>query len=152
MAQALQAVADEFEPPIASEFAYCSEQQNLGVATETALRELARRTGLLEIKLFVLALLVQQQTGGNLAELLDKLASVVRERFRIRGKIRTLTAEGRMQAVVLLVLAPAMFLLILCLNRRYAHVLLDHPSLPVGALICEAIGALWIRRIVNFDF
>ena len=74
MSQALQAVADEFAQPIAAEFAYCYEQQNLGLPPETALRDLARRTGLLEIKIFVLALLVQQQTGGNLAELLDKLS------------------------------------------------------------------------------
>ena len=73
MSQALQAVADEFPPPIAGEFAYCYEQQNLGLSPETALRDLARRTGLMELKIFVLALLVQQQTGGNLAELLDKL-------------------------------------------------------------------------------
>ena len=104
MSQALQAVADEFDQPIAAEFAYCYEQQNLGLPPEVAFRDLARRTGLLEIKIFVLALLVQQQTGGNLAELLDKLADVVRERFRIRGKIKALTAEGRMQALVLLVL------------------------------------------------
>ena len=85
MSQALQAVADEFPQPIAGEFAYCYEQQNLGLPPEVALRDLARRTGLLEIKIFVLALLVQQQTGGNLAELLDKLSTIIRERFRIRG-------------------------------------------------------------------
>ena len=95
ISQALQAVADEFPPPIAAEFAYCYEQQNLGLSPESALRDLARRTGLLEIKIFVLALLVQQQTGGNLAELLDKLSGIIRERFRIRGQIKTLTAEGR---------------------------------------------------------
>jgi tight adherence protein B len=71
MPQAIQAVADEFEQPLAAEFTYCFEQQNLGLSPELALRDLARRTGLLEIKIFVLALLVQQQSGGNLAELLE---------------------------------------------------------------------------------
>ena len=75
MSQALLAVADEFAQPIAGEFAYCYEQQNLGLPPETAFRDLSRRTGLIEIKIFVLALLVQQQTGGNLAELLDKLSA-----------------------------------------------------------------------------
>ena len=120
MSQALQAVADEFPPPIAGEFAYCYEQQNLGLPPEAALRDLARRTGLLEIKIFVLALLVQQQTGGNLAELLDKLSDVIRERYQIRGKIKALTAEGRMQAIVLLALPPALFLIMLVMNRDYA--------------------------------
>jgi tight adherence protein B len=152
MSQALQAVADEFDRPIAAEFSYCYEQQNLGLPPELALRDLARRTGLLEVKIFVLALLVQQQTGGNLAEMLEKLATVVRERFRMWAKIRALTAEGRFQAAVLLTLPPAMFFIILFLNRNYAQVLLDHPLLPVVMLISEGIGALWIRKIVNFDF
>jgi tight adherence protein B len=149
---ALRAVSDEFPPPIAVEFASCYEQQNLGLSTEASLRELARRTGLLEIKIFVLALLVQQQTGGNLAELLEKLSGIIRERFQIRGQIRTLTAEGRAQAAVLLILPVAMFGLILVLNREYANVILARPMLIVGCLVSEAIGALWIRQITNFDF
>jgi tight adherence protein B len=150
--QALQAVSHEFQPPLAAEFAYCYEQQNLGLTTEAALRDLARRTGLLEIKIFVLALLVQQQTGGNLAELLDKLSTVIRERFQIRGQIRTLTAEGRIQATVLVVLPLVMFGFIFLFNRDYAHVLLARPQLVIGCLVSEGIGALWIRRITNFDF
>jgi tight adherence protein B len=152
MSQALQAVGDEFDPPLAGEFAHCFEQQNLGLPPELALRDLARRTGLLEVKIFVLAVLVQQQTGGNLAELLDKLAVVIRERFKVRGKVRALTAEGRIQAAVLLALPPVMFLIILFLNRGYAQLLLDHPWLLVGVLVTELLGALWIRKIVNFDF
>jgi tight adherence protein B len=149
---ALRAVADEFPSPIAVEFASCYEQQNLGLSTEASLRDLARRTGLLEIKIFVLALLVQQQTGGNLAELLEKLSGIIRERFQIRGQIRTLTAEGRAQAAVLLILPVAMFGLILVLNREYANIILARPMLIVGCLVSEAIGALWIRQITNFDF
>jgi tight adherence protein B len=152
MAQALQAVADEFAPPVAGEFAFCYEQQNLGLAPETALRELARRTGLLELKIFVLAMLVQQQTGGNLAELIDKLAHIIRERYKMRGKIKALTAEGRMQAMVLLGLPPGMFLIMLSMNRSYAGIILENPSLIWITLISEAIGALWIRKIVNFDY
>ena len=152
MSQALQAVADEFPQPIAGEFTYCYEQQNLGLPTETAMRDLARRTGLVEIKIFVLALLVQQQTGGNLAELLDKLSAIIRERYKIRGQIKSLTAEGRMQAAVLLGLPPALFVVMLVMNPNYAGVLFKHPSLIWGTLGCEAFGALWIRKIVNFDF
>jgi tight adherence protein B len=152
MSQALQAVADEFDPPIASEFTYCYEQQNMGLAPEVALRDLARRTGLLEIKIFVLAMMVQQQTGGNLAELLEKLAAIVRERFRMRGKVKALTAEGRLQAIILLAMVPFVFLLILLLNRGYAQVMIDRPVLLLATAALEAAGALWIRKIVTFDF
>ena len=152
MSQGLQAVADEFPPPVATEFAFCFEQQNLGLAPETALRELARRTGLLELKIFVLAMLIQQQTGGNMAELLDKLSHIIRERYKLRGKILSLTAEGRVQAMVLLGLPPGLFLLMLVLNRSYAGTLLDHTSLIWMTVISETIGGLWIRKIVNFDF
>jgi tight adherence protein B len=152
MSQAMQAVADEFDQPLAGEFAYCYEQQNLGLSPEVALRDLSRRTGLLEVKIFVLALLVQQQTGGPLAELLDKLATVIRERYRLRGKIRALTAEGRMQALVLLSLPPLLLLAIVLINRNYGTVLFNYPGLLVGMFVFEALGALWIRKIVNFDF
>jgi tight adherence protein B len=152
MSQGLLAVADEFSPPIAAEFAFCYEQQNLGLAPETAMRELARRCGLVELKIFVLAMLVQQQTGGNLAELLDKLSYIIRERYKMRGKIKALTAEGRVQAAILLGLPPFMFLIMMLMNRTYAGVLLEYPTLIWATLISETIGGLWIRQIVNFDF
>jgi tight adherence protein B len=152
MSQAMRAVAEEFSPPVASEFSYCFEQQNLGLPPDVTLRDLARRTGILEIKIFVLALTVQQQTGGNLAELLDKLSHVIRERFRIQGAIKSLTAEGRMQAAVLLALPPLIFIIMMVLNPTYARILLDYPKLLITTLGCEGIGALWIRKIVNFDF
>jgi tight adherence protein B len=152
MSQALQAVADEFELPISAEFAYCYEQQNLGLSPELSLRDLARRTGVLEIKIFVLALLVQQQTGGNLAEMLDKLATTLRERAKIKGKIKALTAEGRLQAAVLLGLPFFLLVAITILNPGYASELYKHPELLIGMVVFEIIGALWIRKIINFDF
>ena len=151
IAQSMQSVADEFEPPIAEEFGYCYEQQNLGLDAETALRDLSRRTGLLEMKIFVLSVLVHRQTGGNLAELLDKLAALVRDRYRIRGLIKTLTAEGRVQAGVLMALPFAMYLAMFALNRSYALMLFDHPWLPIGSLFSLGLGWLWVRSIVNFD-
>lgn len=152
VSQALQAVAQEFEQPLAGEIAYCYEQQNLGLSTEVALRDLARRTGLLEIKILMLALLVQQETGGNLAELLDKLATVIRERIRVRGRIRALTAEGRMQAAALVILPVALLLGLMAMSRIYTRGVVEHPTMFVIMLVSELIGALWIRKIVNFDF
>ena len=152
LGQALLAVADEFPQPIASEFALCQEQQNLGLAPEVAFRDLNRRTGIIELKIFVLAVLVQQQTGGNLAELLLKLGGVVRERYMIQGTIKTLTAEGRMQGWILASLPPFMLLLLLALNPDYAGELFQHPRVLLGTFGIELLGALWIRKIVNFDF
>ena len=150
--QAFQAVADTFEPPIAGEFARCQEQQNLGLLPEMTYRDLARRTGVLEIKIFVMAMMIQRQTGGNLSEVLERLASLVRERVRLRNHVRTLTAEGRMQAAVLLVLPPIMFFVMRFINRPYAEVLLDHPGLLAAMTASMLVGALWIRKIIQFDF
>lgn len=152
LGQALLAVADEFPQPISAEFAYCYEQQNLGLSPEVTFRDLTRRTGIIELKIFVLAVLVQQQTGGNLAELLGKLANVVRERYLIRGTIQTLTAEGRMQGWILAALPPLMLVLLLVLNPGYASAHFEHPNLILGTFGVEALGVLWIRKIVNFDF
>lgn len=150
--QALLAVADTFEPPIAGEFAYCQEQQNLGLLPEMTYRELARRTGVLEVKIFVMAMLIQRQTGGNLSEVLERLAALVRERVRLRNHVRTLTAEGRLQAIVLLVLPPIMFFVMRFINRPYADVLLEHTGLLAAMMASMALGALWIRKIIQFDF
>ena len=150
--QAMQSVADEFEEPVSIEFLYCYEQMNLGMSPERALRELGRRTGILEIKIFILSVVVHRQAGGNLAELLDKLAHVVRERFRIRGMINSLTAQGRFQAGILLSLPPAMFVLLMFMHREYEMTLFEYPLLIVLALTLMGMGAMWIRKIVNFDF
>jgi tight adherence protein B len=145
-------VADEFTPPIAAEFSYVYEQQNLGLPPEVSYADLARRNDLIEIKLFVLALLVQQQTGGNLAELLDKLSSVLRERARIRGVVKTLTAEGRMQAIILMALPFVIFAMIMVLNPVYAKQLFLYPKLIMITIGSEILGGLWIRKIVNFEY
>lgn len=152
IAQALQSVADEFPPPIAAEFGFCYDQQNLGLSPEAAMRDLALRTGLLELKIFVMAVTVHRQTGGNVSILLEKLAKVVRERQKLLGSIKALTAEGRMQGVILLALPPAILGIMFFMNRPYVLTLFDHPSLLVGMSVSMALGALWMRKIVNFDF
>jgi tight adherence protein B len=152
MQQALIAVADEFPPPIAEEFALCSEQQNLGLSTDEAYQDLAERTDLVEIKLFVTAAAVQQQTGGNLTELLERLSALMRDRQRIRGVVKTLTAEGRLQAVLLMALPPGMFVIMMILNSSYARLLLEYPKVVLVTVVLETLGALCIRKIVNFNF
>ncbi len=152
LGQAVLGVAEEFPQPISAEFAYCYEQQNMGLSAEVSFRELTRRTGIIELKIFVLAVLVQQQTGGNLAELLIKLSNVVRERYQIRGTINALTAEGRMQGWILAAMPPVMLLVLLVMNYSYAMILFEHPNLLLTTFGVEVVGVLWIRKIVNFDF
>ncbi len=151
--QAMTIVSTEFADPISGEFSLCQEQQNLGLRTDAALRELARRTGLTEIRMFVVANLVHRESGGNFADLLDNLSHVVRERFRIRGMVQSLTAEGRMQAAVLLVLPLLLYALLSFLNPGYFDIVLErHPEWIAEAFLAEMLGALWIRKIINFDF
>ncbi len=152
ISQSMQSVALECADPIAEEFGYCYEQQNLGLNPEFALRDLSSRTGLLEIKVFVLAVIINRQTGGSLTELLEKLSKVVRDRYRMRGKVRALTAEGRMQGMVLMMLPFGVYVILLLANRPYAIKLFDHPGIILGTLGWMGVGGLWIRKMINFEF
>lgn len=150
--QALSAVADEFRDPVGTEFGLCYEQQNLGLSLDVALKHMAQRTGLMELKIMVVAMLVQRQTGGNLAELLNKLSKVMRQRDEMKGMIRALTAEGRMQAILLLAMPFVTWTVLYFLNPTYAFKLFEHPMLIGVTVGLMVIGAVWIRKIVNFDY
>lgn len=150
--QAMRGVADEFSSPLAEEFAYCWEQQNLGLSPEASLRELARRTGILEVKIFVVALMIHRQTGGNLSHLLHKLSKVIRERTKVRGKIDALTAEGKFQAYILFGLPFAIGAAISIVNPNYMEPLLRFPWVFLIVAIFMVSGLVWMQRIINFDF
>jgi tight adherence protein B len=149
---AFQVVSRDFEGLLAEEFAYCHEQQKLGLPPEVALRDLAQRTGVAELQMLVVALLVLQQSGGNPVLILDNLSSVVRKRIKLAGKVRALTAEGRMQAMVLLMLPPLLLGIVCWLNPDYMQSLFRRPDLIWGMVASEICGALWISRIVSFDY
>jgi tight adherence protein B len=149
---ALQIIAEDFDPPISAEFARCYEQQNLGVSRELALRQLANRTGIMELQIFVVALLVQAKSGGDLVELLDNLSAMIRKRLKLKDRVRALTGEGRMQALVLMILPVAGLLGIIVVAPEYARSLLDRPWLLAGTAAAQAVGAFWVRRIVNFQY
>jgi tight adherence protein B len=104
------------------------------------------------VQLFVSAMLIQRQAGGNLSDVLERLATLVRERLRLRKQVRTLTAEGRLQGLTLLLLPVVVFAALLVINRKYAQILLDHPSLLAATAVMMGVGMLWIRRIVYSDF
>jgi tight adherence protein B len=150
--RSFQTVADDFESPISDEFAWCFEQQNLGLPQDIALRDLGRRCGVAELQMLVVALLVQRQSGGSPVELLDNLAQVVRRRIALQERINTLTAEGRMQAAVLLLLPPLLLTIISFLNPDYVAALWDRPMLLLGILGSELLGVIWIRRILRLEF
>jgi tight adherence protein B len=152
MPSAMQLVADSVQQPLSAEFALCCEQQNLGLPPAIALRDMARRTGVFELQFFVTAILIQRLTGGSPVDVLNSLASIIRKRVRLRSKVRALTAEGRLQAIVLAVLPLAAFVALYFLNRSYAEVLLARPSMLAAILASQTIGMVWIRRVINFDY
>ena len=148
---ALKIIAEDFEPPVSQEFTLCYEQQNLGISREAALRMLADRTGVMELQIFVVALLVQARFGGDLAELLQNLAGMIRKRFKFADRVRALTGEGRMQANVLTILPIAALAALLIISPDYIQTLLDRPWILVATVVVQLIGILWIRSIVRFE-
>lgn len=152
VASALQIVAKEFPGPVGDEFTICSEKQNLGIPFETALRDLAVRTGLPELRIFSTALILNQQLGGNLAEVNMILATAMRKREQFHARVKAITGEGRMQAMVLTILPIAAFVGIFFVEREYVQVLFGCPHLIAGALISQLTGAVIIHRIVHFHY
>jgi len=145
-------VAHEMGPPIGKEFNRIFEEQNLGISTEQSLNEMTARIPNLDLKFFVTAVILQRQTGGDLAEILDKIGSLIRDRFRIWGQVQALTGEGRLSGVVLLALPFVLFIAVYQLNPDYLMVLFTDPlgtKMLVGAIIMQLLGALVIRKIVN---
>jgi tight adherence protein B len=145
-------VSTEMPMPIAKEFGRVFEEQNLGIPLEESLEALTQRIPNLDLKFFATAVVLQRQTGGDLAEILDKIGSLVRDRFRIWGQVQALTGEGRLSGVVLLALPFVLFVAVYQLNPGYLMVLFTDPlgtKMLVGAIIMQLIGALVIRKIVN---
>ena len=120
-------VSTEMPAPIGKEFGRVFEEQNLGIPLDDSLRSLTERIPNLDLKFFVTALILQRQTGGDLAEILDKIGELIRDRFRIWGQIQALTGEGRLSGVVLMALPFVLFLAVYKLNPDYIMVLFRDP-------------------------
>jgi tight adherence protein B len=149
---ALKIIADDFDAPLSNEFSLCYEQQNFGVSREVALRKLAKRVGVMELQIFVVALLVQAKSGGNLVELLDNLSITIRNRLKLSDRVRALTGEGRMQAIILLLLPTASLVGIFLLSPEYAAGILQWPKLLAFTAAAQAAGAFWIRKIISIQY
>jgi tight adherence protein B len=145
-------VSTEMPAPIGREFGRVFEEQNLGVSLDESLRSLTDRIPNLDLKFFVTALVLQRQTGGDLAEILDKIGQLIRDRFQIWGQIQALTGEGRLSGLVLLILPFALLIAVYRLNPEYIMVLFKDPAgkqmLAIAAFM-QVLGALMIRKIVN---
>ena len=145
-------VAGEMPPPISREFARVFEEQNLGVSLDDSLRAMCERVPNLDLRFFVTAVILQRQTGGDLAEILDKIGELIRERFRIWGAVQALTGEGRLSGIVLMALPVALFVALYFLNRDYVMLLFDDPigqKMLAGGVVLQVLGALVIRKIVT---
>ena len=153
LAYAIESVATNMPQPISGEFIQVFEEQNLGVPLEDALGSLATRIpGNLDLQFFVTAVALQRQTGGDLAEILDKISGLIRERFKIWGMVQALTGEGRISGVILLALPPVLFVVLYRLNPEYMMVLFDEPmgrKLMGYALGMQLLGAITIKKIIT---
>jgi tight adherence protein B len=150
----LEIVSKESPEPVAGEFRACFEEQNFGLPMRDALLNMTERMPLVDVRFFVTALLVQKETGGNLAEILDELARVIRDRFRIYREVQVKTAQGRLTAIILIALPVFMLVALEGVNPSYVRVLFNDPLGPTVlgvAAIMQLIGSILIWRIVHIE-
>jgi tight adherence protein B len=151
---ALEMIANEVSEPVAGEFRQLYEEQKFGLPVRDALLNLADRVPLVDVKFFVTAVMLQRETGGNLAEILDNLSYVIRERFKILRQVRVHTAQGRLTMMLLMALPPTVVVVMLMLNRGFIQPLFTDPlghALIVGGITLQTIGYFVIRRIIRIQ-
>jgi tight adherence protein B len=144
----------EFQEPVSGEFRRTFEEHNLGLPLEVALQKLAKRVPSLDVHFFVSAVLLQKRTGGNLAEILDKLAYVIRERFKLRGRIRAVSAHGKMTGIALTCIPIGVAVLMFFVNPDYVRFFfLDEVGniMLGGAVLLQIIGYAVIKKIVSIE-
>jgi tight adherence protein B len=151
LASGLQLVAEEMKGPVADEFHRVYEEQNLGIPIEMALRNMADRIPVMDVRFFVIAVIIQRSTGGDLAEVLDKIGRLIRQRFELQGLVKSLTAEGRLSGTVLLGLTPSLLAFLCIINYEYVSDLFKTPvgvKLLTATAVGQLIGAWVIKKIV----
>ena len=151
---ALELIANEVSEPVAGEFRQLFEEQKFGLPVRDALINLAERIPLVDVKFFVTAVMLQRETGGNLAEILDNLSYVIRERFKILRQVRVHTAQGRLTMVLLMALPPTIVVVMLVMNPGFIQPLFTDPvghALIVGGITLQTLGYFVIRRIIRIQ-
>lgn len=152
LANSIMIVGQQLPDPVGTEFSRVFHEQNLGIKIEDALKEMAQRVGLMDVRFFVTAVLIQRQTGGDLAEVLDNISGVIRDRIKLFGSVKALTAEGRLSGYVLLALPVVVFVVELIINPNYADVMINEEIgqyALIGAGISQLLGLAMIQKIVN---
>jgi len=150
----MKMVSDELDDPVGPEFRKAFEEQNFGLPLKESLNGMAARIPLLDVKFFATAVLIQRETGGNLAEILDNLANVVRERFKIRRQVRVHTAHGRFTGYVLMALPGFLAVALMFINPEHMNLLFEDPlgqMMIVACIVMQAIGFIWIKQIVKIE-
>jgi tight adherence protein B len=151
----LEMVATEMPAPVGEEFRLLYDQQNYGMAFPEALKIFAERIPVIDARFFVTAVLVQRESGGNLAEVLDNLSGVIRERFRVKRQMRVISAHGRITGWILVCLPPALGLALTAINREHRELMFGETlgiQMMIGAAVMQSIGALIIRKIINVPY
>jgi tight adherence protein B len=150
----LELLHKELADPLAAEFRRVFEEQNLGLPIDVTLAKLSRRVPLMDVSFFVAAVLLQKRTGGNLAEILDKLSGLIRERFKLRGQIRTISAHGRLSSMVLTAIPTVVAVLMYLVNPEHMHFFVEEEvgqwmaALAVGF---QVLGYIIMRQIVKIE-
>ena len=150
----LEMISKECAEPLAGEFRTAFEEQNFGLPLRDALLNLAERVPLIDVQFFVTALMIQKETGGNLAEILDGLARVIRDRFRIYRDVQVRTAQGRLTAGILIALPIAMGLILSIINPHYIGILFTDPYGPYALIIgatLQVVGSAILWKIIHFE-
>jgi tight adherence protein B len=151
---ALELIANELSEPVASEFRKLFEEQKFGLPVRDALMNLAERMPLVDVKFFVTAVMLQRETGGNLAEILDNLSYVIRERFKIMRQVRVYTAQGRLTMMLLMGLPPVIVVTMLLTSPAFIHPLFADPIghvLVVAGIVLQTFGYFVIRKIIQIQ-
>ena len=151
---ALEMITNEVAEPIAGEFRQLYEEQKFGMPVRDALFNLTDRVPLVDVKFFVTAVMLQRETGGNLAEILDNLSYVIRERFKIQRQVRVYTAQGRLTMALLMGMPPIIVVVMLMLNPSFIHPLFSDPighTLLVAGITLQTIGYFVIRKIIRIQ-
>jgi len=148
----LEMMSEETPDPVGTEFRWIFHQQNLGASLDQTLRTFAQRVPLLDSKLFVSAVLLQRETGGNLAEILMKLAYIIRERFRIKGQVRAASAHGRITATILTILPVVTLALLNIIAPDYFKLMIDDELgryIVLAVIAMQIVGYYWMKKIIN---
>ena len=151
----LEMVAAEMPAPVGEEFRQLYDQQNYGLAMPDALKRFAERVPVLDARFFVTAVLIQRESGGNLAEVLDNLSSVIRDRQRVKRQMRVASAHGRITGWVLVALPPVLAFVLMSVNQSHRELMFGERlgiQMMVGAAVLQVIGSLIIRKIVNIPY